>query len=87
MKQSETINGEVITEEQIEAWAAEAEAGFDVAGLKRRGRGRPGRADTATQVITLRLTESELAAVDARAEREHVSRSEAIRKALVAYVA
>lgn len=43
MNERETINGVPVTEEQIAAWAAEAEAGYDVAALKKRGRGRPGR--------------------------------------------
>lgn len=78
----ETINGVPITEEQIAAWAAEAEAGFDVETLKRRGRGRPGRGSEPSQVVALRLTAQEIADLDARAEREGKSRSEVIREAL-----
>ncbi len=37
----ETINGSPVTEEQIAAWSAEAEAGYDAEVLKKRGRGRP----------------------------------------------
>lgn len=33
---------EDVTEEMIESWAAEAEAGYDVEQLKRRGRGAAG---------------------------------------------
>ena len=33
----------VVSEEQIEKWAEEAEQGYDVEEFKRRGRGRPGR--------------------------------------------
>lgn len=83
----ETINGAQVTEEQIAAWAAEAERGFDVHALKRRGRGRPGRGAEPSQVVALRLTADELAAIDAAAAREHKTRSEAIREALAAYVA
>ncbi|MDN6619032.1 MAG: CopG family transcriptional regulator, partial [Corynebacterium variabile] len=43
MYENETINGQPVTEEQIQAWADEAEDGYDVAALKKRGRGRPGR--------------------------------------------
>ena len=39
------------------------------------------------QVIAGRLTAEELAAVDAVAEREHISRSEAIRRGLAGYAA
>jgi hypothetical protein len=78
----ETINGVPVTEEQIEAWSAEAEAGYDVEALKKRGRGRPGRGAEPSQVVAVRLTEDELAAVDARARREGKSRSDVIRDAL-----
>jgi predicted transcriptional regulator len=72
-------------EEQIQKWADEAEAGYDVEELKRRGRGRPGRGAEPMQVVAVRLTTEELAALDAFAEREQVSRSEAIRRALAGY--
>ncbi|GAA3646768.1 CopG family transcriptional regulator [Microbacterium marinilacus] len=82
MTKRETINGTPVTEEQIEAWADEAEVGYDVATLKKRGRGRPGRGAEPSQVVALRLTAEEIAALDARAEREGKSRSEVIREAL-----
>lgn len=78
----ETINGVPVTEEQIAAWVAEAEAGFDVETLKRRGRGRPGRGSEPSQVVALRLTAQEIADLDARAAREGKSRSDVIREAL-----
>ena len=87
MSSGETINGVRVTEEQIAAWAAEAESGYDVDALKRRGRGRPGRGAEPAQVVALRLTTDELAALDARAAREHKSRSELIREAIAAYAA
>ena len=76
-----------VTDEQIQKWADEAEAGYDVEELKRRGRGRPGRGAEPTQVIAVRLTAEEIAALDAYAAREHLSRSEAIRRALAGYAA
>ncbi|RLP79888.1 CopG family transcriptional regulator [Mycetocola lacteus] len=82
MSAHETINGVPVTEAQIAAWAHEAEVGYDVEALKKRGRGRPGRGAEASQVVALRLTSDELAVVDARAEREGKSRSEIIRDAL-----
>ncbi|WP_062299306.1 ribbon-helix-helix protein, CopG family [Demequina maris] len=84
MVENESIDGTPVTEEQIEAWAAEAERGYDVDALKRRGRGRPGRGAEASQVVALRLTPEEVAALDARAAREHKTRSELIREALTA---
>ena len=82
MSKDETINGQPVTEEQIAAWAAEAEAGYDVAALKKRGRGRPGRGAEPSQVVALRLTLDEIAELDARAAREGKTRSEVIREAL-----
>lgn len=78
----ETINGVPVTEEQIDGWVAEAEAGYDVEALKQRGRGRPGRGSEPSQVVALRLTVQEIADLDARAVREGKSRSEVIREAL-----
>lgn len=84
MSERETIAGSPVTEEQIVAWSAEADEGFDVARLKKRGRGRPGRGSEPSQVVALRLTPAEISALDARAEREGKSRSEVIREALAA---
>lgn len=82
MKANETINGIPVTEDQIAAWAAEAEAGYDVEALRKRGRGRPGRGAEPSQVVALRLTVEEIAAIDERAQREGKSRSEIIREAI-----
>lgn len=82
MLKDERIDGKPVTEEQILAWAAEAESGFDVVKLKKRGRGRPGRGANASQTITVRLTAEELALVDARAKKANMTRSEIIRTAL-----
>ena len=77
----------MVTEEQIPKWADEAEVGYEVQEMKRRGRGRPGRGAEPMQVVAVRLTAEELAAVDAVAAREHISRSEAIRRALAGFAA
>jgi len=87
MGAEETINGVPVTEEKIAEWAAEAEAGYDIGALKKRGRGRPGRGAQPSQVVALRLTIEELAAIDMAAEREHKTRSELIREALAMYAA
>jgi len=81
------VTEDQVTDAQIQKWADEAEAGYDVEELKRRGRGRPGRGAEPMQVIAVRLTAEEIAALDAVAEREHLSRSEAIRRALADYAA
>lgn len=75
------IQGEEVSEAQLDKWVAEAEQGYDPSWLKKR-MGRPARAEQAAQVVPVRLTQAELKAVMARAEREHLNRSEAIRQAL-----
>ena len=77
----------MVTEEQIQRWADEAEAGYDVEELTRRGRGRPGRGAEPMQVVAIRLTTDELNALDAIASQENLSRSEAIRRALAQFAA
>ncbi len=72
----------VVSEEQIQKWADEAEEGYDVNELKRRGRGRPGRGAEPMQVVAVRLTAEELDALDAMADKNDMSRSETIRAAL-----
>ena len=74
------------TEGQTQQWADEADAGYDVGKLQSRGRGRPGRGATPMQVVAVRLTVEELEALDAAAERQQLTRSEAIRAALAHYV-
>jgi len=77
----------VVTEEQIQDWADEAEAGYDLDELKRRGRGRPGRGAEPMQVVAVRMTAEELEALDAAAAKKNMSRSEAIRAALAHFAA
>lgn len=80
---AQEINGNPVTEKQIQDWVDEAEAGYDVERLKKRGRGRPGRGARASQVVTIRFTAEELEIIDTRAEKLHVSRSELIREAVL----
>ncbi|MHA7246423.1 ribbon-helix-helix protein, CopG family [Arthrobacter tecti] len=80
------VDGKDVSEDQVDAWVAEAERGYDSKLLHAR-LGRPTRADTPANVVPVRLTEAELDAVMARAEREHLSRSEAIRRALAEWSA
>lgn len=80
-------DNDVVSEEQIQEWADEAEVGYDVDELKRRGRGRPGRGAEPAQVVAVRLTAEELAALDAVAAELDMTRSEAIRTALANFAA
>ena len=77
----------MVSEGQIQEWANEAEGGYDVEELRRRGRGRPRRGAEPMQVVAVRLTAAELDALDAAAVKNHMSRSEAIRAALAQFPA
>ena len=81
----ESINGMPVTDEMIQEWADEAERGYDVEVLKKRGR-RP-LGDGAARVVPVRMDDSLVAAVDQRAEKDGTSRSEVIRSAVRAFVA
>jgi predicted transcriptional regulator len=72
----------MVADEQIQKWADGSETGYNVEELQRRGRGRAGRGAEPMQVVAVRLTAEEIAALDAMAEREHLTRSETIRRAL-----
>jgi hypothetical protein len=76
----ETIKGVPVTDETVEAWASEAEAGYPVEHLRKRGRKTVG--DGPSEVVPVRMDQALLEALTVRAEREHVSRSEAIRTAV-----
>jgi hypothetical protein len=76
----EEINGTAVSASQIETWSTEAEAGYPVEQLRKRGRKPLG--DGASEVVPVRMDQTLLDALAARAEREHVSRSEAIRAAV-----
>jgi hypothetical protein len=80
---AESIDGVPITEERIAAWQRDARRGYDVEGLRRRGRPRLG-ADAAA-VVPVRIDPELLADLMARAEREGLNRSEAIRAAVDAW--
>ena len=81
----ETIDGVPVTDEMIQEWADEAERGYDVEVLKKRGRRSIG--DGAARVVPVRMDDSLVAAVDQRAEEDGTSRSEIIRSAVRAFVA
>ncbi len=77
------MHGESVTDEQIQAWADEAEAGYDLSKLPKARRGRPPVGDGPGVVVPVRLDAATLAALAARAEAEGIAtRSEAIRAAV-----
>lgn len=81
MGKKRIIQGREVSDEQVQAWADEAEEGYDSEQLAALW-GRPPRAESPSRVITARFSESELAALMARAEREGIDRSTAIRSAV-----
>lgn len=80
----EAIKGTPVTDGEVQRWADEAERGYDVGRLRKRGR-RP-MGDGPAKVVPVRLDDELLATLDERAEHDHVSRSEVIREAIRAYV-
>lgn len=80
----ERISGKPVTDDQIQAWADEAEAGYPVEELRKRGRRPIG--DGPSDVVPVRIDAALLQALVERAERDQVSRSEAIRAAIRAWV-
>lgn len=70
-----------MTDKQLETWTREAEEGYDVDALKRRG--RPGRSATPSRVVAVRLTDHEMRVLDNLAASQSLSRSETLRRALM----
>lgn len=77
-----TKTGKVLTDADIEAMADEAERPYDVETLETRRRGRPMLGTAPAEVVPVRLDPDLKQAVEARAEAEHTTTSEIIRKAL-----
>lgn len=82
-----TAAGRVLTEDDLDAIAAEVEhAEYDVEDLKTRRRGRPRLGSAPAEVVPVRLDPELKSAVEARAEAEHLTTSEIIREALRRYL-
>jgi len=80
-----TVRGVPVTDELIENAAAEAEVGYDVADLRRRGGRRP-IGSAPAEVVPVRLDPELRAALAARAQAEHTNASDVIRQALRAWL-
>jgi Ribbon-helix-helix protein, copG family len=84
MSESQRVRGDDVDDAQVQAWADEAEAGYDVTALRRRG--RPVAGTGPGVVVTVRLDAPTLAALSERAEAEGLpNRTEAIRAAVRAW--
>lgn len=81
-----TSRGVPVTDDLIDELVAEAEAGYDVAALRRRGGRRP-LGSAAAEVVPVRLDPELRAALAARAVADHTNASEVIRQALRAWLA
>ena len=77
------LRGVPVTDEQIQAWADEAERGYDLAELPAPRPGRPPVGKGPGVAVTVRLDEQTLKALMERAALEGIgSRSDAIRAAV-----
>ena len=79
-------DGTVIIDEMVEAMADEAEAGYDVDQIIRRRGGRPAMGATPASVESVRLDPELKRELILRAAEEHISVSEAIRRAVRQYL-
>lgn len=80
-----TSGGVPVTEDVIAAAVAEAEEGYDPAALRRRG-GRRLMGSAPAEVVPVRLDPELKDALARRAEHDHTSSSEVIRRALRAWL-
>ncbi len=76
----------LITDEMVEAMADEAEGGYDAEEILRRRGGRPAMGSGAASVESVRLDPDLKRELILRAAEEHVSVSEAIRRAVRQYL-
>ena len=82
-----TASGRELADDDLDTIAAEVEhAEYDVEELKTRRRGRPRLGSAPAEVVPVRLDPDLKSAVEARAEAEHLTTSEIIRKALRHYL-
>ncbi|CAM2751527.1 Ribbon-helix-helix protein, copG family [Actinomyces slackii] len=77
------LHGKPVSDEQVQAWADEAEAGYDLADLPAPRRGRPPVGEGPGTVVPVRLDQETIAALTRRANKEGLAtRSDAIRAAV-----
>ncbi len=80
-----TSGGVPVTDELVDRLADEAEAGYDVDALRRRG-GRPRLGSGLAEVVPVRLDQALRAALAQRAEADNSTASDVIRDALRAWL-
>ncbi len=79
-------DGTPITDEMVEAMADEAERGYDVEKIRRRRGGRPPMGSAASSVESVRLDPELKRDLLLHAAEQHISVSEAIRRAIGQYL-
>ena len=83
MTNHKTKTGRILTDADIDALAEEVETTeYDVEELKTRRRGRPAMGSGPADVVPVRIDPGLKAAIEARAEADHMTTSEIIREAL-----
>lgn len=83
MTNHKTKTGRTLTDADIDALAEEVETTeYDVEELKTRRRGRPAMGSGPADVVPVRIDPELKAAIEARAEADHMTTSEIIREAL-----
>jgi hypothetical protein len=80
-----TARGVPVTDDLVGDLAAEAETGYDLAALRRRGGRRP-LGSAPGEVVPVRLDPELRAALAARAQADHTNASDVIRQALRAWL-
>ncbi|WP_420431113.1 ribbon-helix-helix domain-containing protein [Candidatus Poriferisocius sp.] len=78
-----TKTGRTLTDGELDAIAEEVESTeYDVEALKTRQRGRPAMGSGPAGVVSVRIDPELIAATESRAEADHTTTSEVIRRAL-----
>jgi hypothetical protein len=85
-KKAETIDGVPVTEEMIQGWAVEAEAGYTPDQLQAPGRGRPLMGTALAMHMSVRLEKELMDLVSRNAAERHVSKSDVVREAVRQYL-
>ncbi len=85
-KKVEAINGVPVTEDMIQAWADEAEAGYAPHQLHSPRRGRPSMGSAPAAPLSVRFDKELLDLVKQNANQRHVTPSEVVREAVRQYL-
>ncbi|WP_081747317.1 CopG family transcriptional regulator [Arthrobacter sp. Br18] len=85
-KKVETASGVPVTEDMIQAWADEAEAGYTPQQLHAPRRGRPLMGSTPAAQLSVRFEKELLDLVKQNASQRHVTPSDVVREAVRQYL-